>query len=273
MYGLQVYTDFSGGMDIARGVAQAVGVELELNFRQPYFSTSIEGFWRRWHITMGSWMRDYVFYPLSLSKGFTNLSRKSRKLLGQYTGKRLPSLLAMFIVYLLVGFWHGADWKYVAYGLWNGAFIMSGILLEETWRKTREKCRIREGSRLWQDFQMVRTFVIVSFGRFFTGAAGLRDALKLFKRTFTGWRAVRRIPREIMALGLNGANWIVLLLAVGLVFAVDHLHEKDTAIRERIDERQMLLRWALYIGGVISVLVFGIYGPVYDATSFIYQGF
>ena len=68
MYGLQVYADFSGGMDIARGVAQILGIELELNFRQPYFSSSVEEFWRRWHMTMGNWMRDYVFYPLSMSK-------------------------------------------------------------------------------------------------------------------------------------------------------------------------------------------------------------
>lgn len=190
LYGLQVYADFSGGMDIARGVAQMVGVKLELNFAQPYFSTSIEDFWRRWHITMGLWMRDYVFYPLSLSKFFTWLSRKSRKLLGQFVGKRLPAFLAMFIVYFLVGFWHGAQWKYVAYGLWNGIFIMSGILLENVYAKLRTRCGIREEAFSWRVFRMVRTFVIVSFGRFFTGAGRLTVALKMFRKTFVNWRDI-----------------------------------------------------------------------------------
>ena len=121
-------------------------------------------------MTMGRWMRDYVFYPLSLSKAFTNLSRKSRRLLGQFIGKRLPSFLAMFIVYLLVGFWHGSNWKYVAYGLWNGAIIMMSILLENVYRFGREKCGVREESFAWRVFRIVRTFVIVSFGRFFSGA-------------------------------------------------------------------------------------------------------
>ncbi|MBQ1391714.1 MAG: MBOAT family protein, partial [Firmicutes bacterium] len=124
LYGLQVYADFSGGMDIARGVSQVLGIELELNFRQPYFSTSVEDFWRRWHITLGAFMRDYVFYPMSLSKLFNDLSKKARKVFGNNFGKKLPSFLAMFIVYFIVGAWHGSSWKYVAYGVYNGMFIV-----------------------------------------------------------------------------------------------------------------------------------------------------
>ena len=109
LYGLQVYTDFSGGMDIAQGIAQIFGIQLEINFRQPYFSVSIEDFWRRWHITLGGWMRDYIFFPLSLSKRFATISRNSRKVFGPFVGKRLPAILSSFVVYFLVGFWHGAE--------------------------------------------------------------------------------------------------------------------------------------------------------------------
>ena len=130
-YGLQVYADFSGGMDIARGVSQVFGIELQLNFKQPYFARSIEEFWRRWHITLGAWMKDYIFYPLSLSKLSGNIGKKARLLFGSSIGKKIPSFIAMFIVYFLVGFWHGAEWKYIFYGIWNGLFIMSGILCEE----------------------------------------------------------------------------------------------------------------------------------------------
>lgn len=129
-YGFQVYADFSGGMDIARGVSQILGIDLVLNFERPYFARSLAEFWRRWHITLGSWMKDYVFYPLSLSKQFSKLGKATRKVLGNYIGKKLPTFLSMFIVFMLVGVWHGSSWKYVGYGLWNAVIIVSSILLE-----------------------------------------------------------------------------------------------------------------------------------------------
>ena len=274
LYGLQVYVDFSGGMDIARGIAQMMGIQLEPNFAQPYYSTSIENFWRRWHMTMGHWMRDYVFYPLSLSKAFTNLSRKSRKLLGQFMGKRLPSFLAMFIVYFLVGFWHGPSWRYVIYGIWNGTFIMAGILLEDSYRKLREKLKIREESACWRWFRMGRTFVIVSFGRFFTGAGRLQVALEMFRRTFVHWKDITFLTDgTLTTLGLNTANWIVLLVGVAVLFKVDGLHERNISIREGIARQNLVFRWIIYIAAVLVVLIFGLYGPAYNASSFIYEQF
>ena len=274
LYGLQVYADFSGGMDIARGVSQMLGIELELNFKQPYFSTSIENFWRRWHITLGSWMREYVFYPLTLSKLFTSLSRKSRKLLGQFVGKRLPAFLAMFIVYFFVGFWHGADWKYIVYGIWNSVFIMSSILLENVYRSLREKCRIQETTFSWRVFQMIRTFVIVSFGRFFSAASSLKVAITMFRKTFHHFRDITFLTDgTLVKLGLNTANWFILLFSAILLFIVDCLHEKEVSIRDRIDNQWVVFRWIIYITAVLSILVFGMYGPTYDASSFIYEQF
>ena len=274
LYGFQIYADFSGGMDIARGVSQMLGIRLELNFKQPYFAASIEDFWRRWHITLGGWMRDYVFYPLSLSKGFTNLSRKCRKLLGQYVGKRLPAFLSMFIVYFLVGFWHGAQWKYVAYGLWNSLFIMSGILLENVYRVTREKCGIAENAFTWRVFRILRTTVIVSFGRYFTRSHRLMDALNMLKLSFQNWRDLSfLLDGTLMNLGLDHAHWHLLLLMLLLLFFVDLLHERGFSIRDSIARQPLVFRWLIYIAAVLLPLVFGGYGPGYDAASFIYEQF
>ncbi len=274
MYGLQVYADFSGGMDIARGVAQILGIELELNFTQPYFSTSVEDFWRRWHITMGQWMRDYVFYPLSMSKAFGRLAAKGRKRLGPYVGSRLPAFIAMFIVYFLVGFWHGSSWKYVMYGIWNGVFIMSGILLESTYGRLRKLLHIREQTATWRVFQIIRTFVIVSFGRFFSRAFSLRIALNMFRRTFINWQDITFLTSgELLKLGLNTANWVVLALFTGVLFYVDYIHEKGVHIREALDRQSLVFRWMIYIAVVLVILIFGVYGPQYDAASFIYQQF
>ena len=274
LYGLQVYTDFSGGMDIARGVSQILGIDLELNFRQPYFSTSIEDFWRRWHITLGAWMKDYVFYPLSLSKAFTKLSRKSRKVFGQFIGKRLPAFLAMFVVYFLVGFWHGPSWKYVAYGIWNGCFIMAGILLDETYGKLRKVFRIQSETVTWHAFQMTRTFILISVGRIFSRAAALSTALHMFRALCTEWYDLSFfLDGSLFDLGLNNANWILLAVSIIVLFLVDFLHEKDIRIRESIAKQSVIFRWGIYFTAVLLIFIFGIYGPEYDAASFIYGMF
>ena len=128
-YCIQLYGDFSGGIDITRGVARLFGIDLAENFRRPLFSTSLTDFWRRWHITLGAWMRDYLFYPLSLSKPFGKLGKFTRKHLKGKLGKILPTSLATFLVYFVIGIWHGANWRYVAFGFWNGGIITLSLLL------------------------------------------------------------------------------------------------------------------------------------------------
>lgn len=274
LYGIQVYADFSGGMDIARGVAQMLGIELELNFRQPYFSASVEEFWRRWHITMGSWMRDYVFYPLSMSKAFTALGQRGRKALGQYVGNRLGPFCAMFIVYILVGLWHGPRWSYVAFGLWNGAFIMLGILLEDVYAWMRKKLGVDGETITWRAFRIARTFVVVSFGRYFSRADGLRTALSMLKRTFIHWNDLSFLTDgTLLTLRLDTANWVLLLLCVIGLFCVDCVHEREISFREIIARQPLIFRWGIYIAAVLAILIFGIYGPGYNAADFIYQGF
>ena len=273
-YGLQVYADFSGGMDIARGVSQVLGIEIEMNFNQPYFSTSVEDFWRRWHITLGGWMRDYVFYPLSLSKMFTNLGKKARKVFGANIGKKIPPFIAMFIVYFLVGIWHGSSWKYAAYGIYNGIFIMFGILLDDVYANGRSKLGIKEESRGWKLFQIIRTFIIVSIGRMMVRAYRFKASLIMFKAmTHRWWDLTFIVDGSLKSLGLNTANWIVLIIALIVLFYVDIKHEQGISMRERIAEKPIYIRWAIFYLAIIIVLIFGVYGPQYDAASFIYEQF
>ena len=274
MYGIQVYADFSGGMDIVRGVSQMLGIELELNFNQPYFSSSVEEFWRRWHITMGSWMRDYVFYPLSMSKGLTTIGQKARKVLGQYVGNRVGPFFAMFVVYILVGLWHGPRWSYVAFGLWNGMFIMLGILLDGVYAKAREIAGIRENAVTWRVFRIVRTFVVISFGRYFSRADGFKIAVDMMKRTFINWWDLSFITNgTLLKLELDTANWILLLICLLVLLYVDFIHEKGISFRTVIARQPLIFRWLIYITAILAILIFGIYGPKYNAADFIYQGF
>ena len=273
-YGLQVYADFSGGMDIARGVSQIWGIELQLNFKQPYFSKSIEEFWRRWHITLGAWMKDYVFYPLSLSKLSGNIGKKARKIFGNTVGKKIPSFMAMFIVYFLVGFWHGAEWKYIVYGLWNGIFIMSGILLEDQYSYMKKRLGIQEKKFSWKFFQMFRTFVLCSIGRFFSRAANVKVAFFMIAASFKNiYNIAFLVDTTLINLGLSTADWILLGIMLLIIIGVDIAHEKGIKIRQAIAEQGIIFRWIIYYTAVFSILIFGIYGAEYDSAAFIYQNF
>lgn len=273
-YGLQVYADFSGGMDIARGVSQIWGIELQLNFKQPYFAKSIEEFWRRWHITLGAWMKDYVFYPLSLSKMSGNIGKKARKILGNNIGKKIPSFIAMFIVYFLVGFWHGPEWKYIVYGLWNGIFIMSGILLEDVYGGAKKCLRIKENCFSWKLFQIFRTFILCSIGRFFSRADTLEAAFFMIASSFKGaYNIAFLVDKTLTGLGLDTANWMLLCVMLLILAGVDIAHEKGIRIRQAIAGQGIVFRWIVYYAAFFAVLIFGVYGPEYDSASFIYSQF
>lgn len=273
-YGLQVYADFSGGMDIARGVSQILGIELQLNFKQPYFAKSIEEFWRRWHITLGSWMKDYVFYPLSLSKLSGTIGKKARKVFGNNIGKKIPSFIAMFIVYFLVGFWHGPEWKYIAYGIWNGIFIMSGILLEDVYSNTKKKLNIQEERFSWRFFQIFRTIVLCSVGRFFSRAENLKVAFLMIAASFKGFTNIAfLVDKTLISLGLSTADWFILCIMLLILLGVDTAHERGIKIRQTIAEQGIVFRWIIYYAAMFAVVIFGIYGSGYDSASFIYQQF
>ena len=272
-YSIQIYADFSGGIDAIKGISEVFGIYLDDNFHQPYFSKSIEEFWRRWHISLGSWMKDYVFYPLSLSKSFNLISKKARKLFGDI-GKRIGPCIAMFIVYLLVGLWHGPNWKYVAYGIWNGLFIMSGILFENQYKNLLSLLHINSDSKLFNIFRMIRTFLICSIGRLFSRADTLIGALAMFKLMFTKFFDVSYLNRELLAsLGLDLPNWILVFVGFILILYIDYLKEKKIDIRKEIASKNIIIRWVIYYILIMSILVFGLYGGAYDGSSFIYGRF
>ncbi len=272
-YSFQIYADFSGGIDAIRGISEVFGIGLDENFRQPYFSKSIEEFWRRWHITLGSWMKDYVFYPLSLSKPLNRLGKSSRKILGEFAGKRVAPCIATFVVYLLVGIWHGASWKYVAYGIWNGVIITCGIMFDG-YKKALETFRINGDSKAWNLFRMIRTFLICSIGRIFSRATDLPAAFSMFRAMFTRFFDLSFIDSELFeALGLNVKNWLLLVIAVFIVMLIDCLKEKGIDVREAIAKKPIVLRWMIYYLLILAILVFGLYGGGYDASTFIYGRF
>lgn len=280
LYALQIYADFSGGIDISRGVAQIFGIDMVQNFRQPYFSRSVSEFWNRWHMTLGGWFKRYLFYPLAMSASFGGLGKWIRKTAfgatkaGQHTAKVLPTSLASFVVFLLVGAWHGANWKYLGFGLWNGGIIMLSSLLAPVYAAVEEKLHIKVKSFAFRLFQILRTFLVVLGGFIFDVAPNLTQSLRTFPRFFTDF-SVSTALRQFKDLGMD-KRWVsILFFGALLMLIVDVYHEKygcDT-LRQLLDKQPFWVRYVLILGCLLATLYYGIWGPDFGAAAFVYMQF
>ncbi|MDD7362842.1 MAG: MBOAT family O-acyltransferase [Peptoniphilus sp.] len=266
-YSIQIYCDFSGGIDIARGVAYLFGVRLAENFKRPFLSTSIGDFWRRWHITLGSWMRDYVFYPLSFTKFFAFINKKSRKVMGRRAGKFLTLTISTYVVYLIIGIWHGAGLNFIAFGFYNGTLISLALIFERRFNKWKKNLGIAKDSRWYHAFQVVRTAFLVFIGRYFTRSADLHQALELLKKTLTDWTF------RYVDFGLTGKDLIIILLAVIVVMFISALQEKDVDITENVLSRSTPWQSVFILASVMVVLYFGVFDKGYTAVDFIYRNY
>lgn len=278
IYALQLYADFSGGIDISRGVAQVLGIDLTENFRRPYFSKTINEYWRRWHITLGAWMKEYLFYPLSLSHVFLNMSKKIKTAkigstkVETHIAKVLPTAIASLIVFLVVGVWHGASWKYVAFGLWNGGVIMFSTLFKPLFDTTNKKLHINPCNMFWKLFQMIRTFIIVCIGYVFDIAPSFKQAMWTFS-TILFKPNMRSGTLKMLKLGISVYDYIILLVGAVVILCVSVLQERGINLRKELSTKRYWLRWGLSLGCIITIILFGVYGPSYDASSFVYMQF
>lgn len=273
IYGMQIYMDFSGGIDMTRGIAQLFGVDMAHNFERPYFAKSLSEFWRRWHMTLGAWMKDYVFYPLSLSKAANKLGKKTRKWFGNQIGKMIPTFIASFVTFMLVGIWHGAEWKYIAYGFWNAGIISASTLLEPVYKKMAETCHVNRESKGWALVCMVRTFFLCSIGRFFPRCLSLRSGLTMIKSSFTVWNPEIFVDGTFLNFGLTRKDYLVIAIMIVILLIVGILQERGMKMRDRIALLPIPVRWTIYIGAIMLLVLCGMYGPGYSAASFVYQQF
>lgn len=272
-YTIQIYADFSGGIDIASGAAEMLGIKMSDNFLRPYFAKDVPEFWRRWHITLGAWFRDYVFYPLSLSKKFNKMSKFLRKKIGVKAGKMLPIIVSQFITFFLVGVWHGSQKKYVVFGFYHGIFIVLTILLEEPLQKLWKKLSINTNCFSWNFLKMMFTFIIVAAGRVITQAASLKRALKMWLSVFRNFRLRTISTRVLQIAGFGNRELVVLTVALLILFCVSLLQERGVHIRETLAKQNLYFRWLVYTVGILFIVIFGMYGMGYNAADFVYRGF
>lgn len=268
MYTLLLYTEFSGFIDMVSGVSQMFGFELSKNFEQPFFSKSVSEFWRRWHITLGSWTRDYVFYPVSLSKPLVKLAKFAREHLDPYYASIIPNAVAMLVVWLFTGIWHGADIKYVVYGLYYYALMLVGMLIVPITKKLLTKLKINAESKILSGLAIFRTLIFVNIGMLMFKCDTLSMTFSKLGAIFSG----ANVPK-FAKLGLGLEEWIVLAVAVVILFTVEVIQTKGYGVRELISKRPIAVRWIIYIAFVMFIIIFGAYGSGYAAVDPIYAQF
>ncbi len=266
-YSVQIYCDFSGGIDIARGVAYLFGIRLTENFKRPFLSTSIGDFWRRWHTTLGSWMRDYVFYPLSFTKLFAYINKKSRKVMGRRAGKFLTLTISTYVVYLIIGIWHGAGLNFIAFGFYNGTIISLSLIFERTFNKWKKTLHITKDNKVYHAFQVIRTALLVFLGRYFTRSENLHQALHLLKKTFVD------MTFRYTDFGLTNKDLIVILFAVIVVMFISAFQEKEVNITEKILNKSAAFQGLFILVSVVVILYFGVFDKGYTAVDFIYRNY
>ncbi|MCD8005041.1 MAG: MBOAT family protein [Oscillospiraceae bacterium] len=255
LFAVQIYCDFAGYSHIAMGAARVLGIQLTENFRQPYLARSTADFWRRWHISLTTWFRDYLYIPLGGSR--------------KGTARRY---LNVMIVFLASGLWHGASWSFVAWGGLNGLYQILGSLLAPARERLCRALRLRREHPVWTLPRMIWTFLLIDFSWLFFRADSFSTAISMLRHMFSrpfllsGWDA-------LFSLGLGRADFAVALAAIAVLILADVHRERRGSPLSRLTARPLPVRWAVYLAGLFAVLIFGIYGPGYSETQFIYFQF
>ena len=274
-YTLQIYAEFSGGIDIVRGTSQIFGIELDKNFERPFFAKSIDEFWRRWNITLGAWLKEYIFYPVSLSKLSLKISSLSNKYFKKSNLSKVSAVaLSLFCVWLGNGIWHGAGWKYIVYGMYYYAIMMLGKLFAPLGEKIIKVLKIKTEVFSYKLFQILRTCGFVCIGMLIFRAENLRVAFSMFKSIFKVNHLERIFSGEAFLLGgMKVQDLIILIVSSLIMLYISIKQEKGIKIRETLAKQNILFRWIILYGVIISIIVFGIYGEGYNVQSFIYGAF
>ncbi|MBR7179512.1 MAG: MBOAT family protein [Oscillospiraceae bacterium] len=271
-YAVQIYGDFTGGIDVTIGLAETMGISLPENFIRPYFSKNIAEYWRRWHISLGVWMKDYIFYPISVSGPMRDLSKWGRAKLGNF-GKRLPVYVASVATWFVTGIWHGLNLNFVVWGMLNCFFVVLSEECVPLYEKFHSRFPGLKETKGYGVFEMLRMFWLMNIIR----ACDLfPDVGEYFRRVgsiFTTFNWNILWDGTMMRLGLTGLDYAVLGVGIVILFAVSVFQEKHGSFRTALAEKPAALRYSLIFAMFVAVILMGSYGIGYDASNFIYNQF
>ena len=264
---IMLYMEFSGTMDVVIGTGEIIGVKIPENFRQPFFSKNISEFWTRWHISLGKWFKDYVYFPVSLSKPVKKINHKVKKICGRKTSVLVSSGIALLIVWLLNGLWHGAGVTFILFGLYHFILIFLGNLFKPCFYKISYKFSYK---KIYKVMQIVKVWIFVIIGELIFWASNVESLFIMLKKLFTNFYIDKSL---FVKLGLDIPDCVILVLALSVVFAISFLKEKNINVREKISQKNIIIRWSLYYILIFSIIIFGAYGSGYQPVEPIYADF
>lgn len=267
-----IYADFSGCMDIARGVSQIFGIELDLNFDHPFSSKTIPEFWRRWHISMGSWFKDYVYYPISTSGLVKNISKWSKNKMPARISRLMVTVLPVSVTWVLTGLWHGTGKTYLAWGIYYAFIILMSVSFGEDLHQLAVKLKMKTESDSWKLFQMARTTAIFMVGRILTRPEGLWKTKLVLKSILTEFNPWILFDGTLYNYGFSQRDMLISVVFT-VLFGVVSWYQLRGSVREWISRQGVVFRYLIYVLAVLSVLVFGVYGPGYNSAAFAYMAY
>lgn len=255
MYSAQQYADFSGGIDMVLAVSQLFGINMMENFRQPYFSINLGDFWRRWHISLGAWMRDYVFYPFALLKGMQNFGKWCSKHLGKHFGRVIPAGIANILVFLIVGIWHGAELHYLLWGLYNGIIIALSDILSPVFSKTATILHINVKTKAFHVFRIIRTFIIVNIGWYFDRIYNVKHCFNCLKNLFCNFSLSTFQTDITNIIGRFSEGMYIAAFSCILLFIYSLLKENNIDVYSTLKRAPFIIRWGIYVFVIIIFLI------------------
>lgn len=272
-YTIQLYMDFSGTIDVALGSAQIFGIALPENFKNPFFSKSISEFWTRWHISLGTWFKDYIFYPLSMSKPLKKMTSSARKKFGNRYGPLVAGSVALLVVWLCNGLWHGAGWQYIFFGLYHFTLILAGSLIEPLVKQFVQQKKISRDTLAYQAMQILRTGILVCIGELFFRANGLKNGLLMMHKIVTDFSLESFYDGSILTLGIDGADVFIIVVTLVFILLIEIAQEKGLSIFQQIHQQKLGIRFTIFYAVIIYIVIFGAYGKGYVPVDPIYANF
>ena len=264
MFTVQLYAEFGGIIDIIRGVSLLFGVHLPLNFKRPFFAKSVQEFWRLWHMSLGAWIKEYVFYPISLSKMNTKVCRFCKEKLSNYLYKFICAAYPLLFVWIVNGIWHGASYKYIIYGMYYYVVMMIGLLLKPFTDKLLEKLKLNE--TLLKYVRIFRTIFIVVIGMTLFRASTTSEFGHMIVNSF-------KHGSGLLNFGLEGIDFIILIVCNLIILSVSILEEKGIISIEDGFTQKPFVRAIVYTILICLIVVFGMYGKGYNPAASIYGAF
>ncbi|MCR5217758.1 MBOAT family O-acyltransferase [Treponema sp.] len=261
LYAVYQYMDFSGGINMILGIAKLFDINMQPNFRQPYFATSIADFWRRWHISLGLWMKDYIFYPLAFTKFMQKISKSLNSSGHKHLARTIPAGISNLVVFCLVGLWHGPELHFLLWGLYNGLIIAISDFCKPFFDKVNAFLHINVKGKAFHVFRIVRTFILVTIGGYFDRIVDVKQCFTYMKNSIVNFGNVKELFKVVSLsqvfgnVATIGSQLTLVFIGCITVFIISFLKENKVDVYQKIQQKNIAVRWLFYYVPIILIMI------------------